>query len=187
MTWCLPLLMLFAFPLPASQPAADQELLLQQLAVIAWSLHGVCGLITAKIASSKGRNPAVSFVKVRAHSRCCLHVVPVSHPLSRSKWGSAFVISTHASCRQCHVQALCRQLQLLRTGMETGHEAPVACACKLSAQLLIWLPCVCCRVCCLAACMCLRSWCCRQRTDSLSGAQQQTHLLAGADIYASTV
>lgn len=76
--------MVFAFSLPASQPAADQELLLQQLAVIAWSLHGMCGLVTAKIASSKGRNPAVSFVKVRAHSRCCLHVVPVSHPLSRS-------------------------------------------------------------------------------------------------------
>jgi hypothetical protein len=64
MTWYLPLLMCFAFSLPASKPAADQELLLQQLAVIAWSLHGVCGLITAKIASSKGRNPAVSFVKV---------------------------------------------------------------------------------------------------------------------------
>lgn len=44
--------------------AADTELLLQKLAIVAWSLHGVCGLITANIASSKGRNPVVAAVKV---------------------------------------------------------------------------------------------------------------------------
>jgi hypothetical protein len=54
--------------------AVDTELVLQKVAVVAWALHGVCGLAAAKIASSKGRNPAIAVVKVGASGGslpCC--------------------------------------------------------------------------------------------------------------------
>lgn len=54
--------------LPACPPvllcSADTELLLQKVSIVAWSLHALLGLVSANIASSKGRSPAAAALKV---------------------------------------------------------------------------------------------------------------------------
>jgi hypothetical protein len=139
----------------ACTPAADQELLLQQLAVIAWSLHGVCGLITAKIASSKGRNPAVSFVKVSLSSRCCLQWWLLC-ALPRSVGSTCL---WHAYRRFLQTSVTCKQsagklsdcLLACQLSRRLSRRMPPVCTCELSGTIAC-LP-VMCAVLCAAGCV----------------------------------
>jgi hypothetical protein len=107
--------------------AADTELLLQKLAIIAWSLHGVCGLITANVASMKGRNPAVAAVKVSKSANCAgtTWSLPVlAEPVH--------ILLTVSSQDRCVIPSVCRRLHSL-------HSTVNACA-VCPAGYSVWQP-----------------------------------------------
>jgi hypothetical protein len=95
-------------------------MVLQKVAIVAWLLHGVCGLAAAKIASSKGRNPATAVVKVCVSGGMTLFLC----------WKPCADRSTvlepivHHACTKCMRHAfLVRSMRGILAYPESGHNA----------------------------------------------------------------